>query len=158
IQPRVAMDGAGGFVVAWQINAFSMGTPLGIDVGARRFLWNGADGGHWRVNTYATGNQVQPAVAWSYGDFVITWLGYGQDSPSDLGALVYAQRFTPGLHGDVNGDGKVDVSDVFYLINFLFASGPPPLGAADLNGEGKVDVSDVFYLINYLFAGGAPPA
>ena len=28
--------------------------------------------------------------------------------------------------GDVNGDGVVDVSDVFYLINFLFAGGPPP--------------------------------
>jgi streptogramin lyase len=29
--------------------------------------------------------------------------------------------------GDVNGDGSLDVSDVFYLINFLFASGPPPV-------------------------------
>jgi virginiamycin B lyase len=28
--------------------------------------------------------------------------------------------------GDVNGDGKVDVSDVFSLINFLFAGGPSP--------------------------------
>ena len=30
--------------------------------------------------------------------------------------------------GDVNGDGKVDVLDVFYLINFLFAGGPAPIG------------------------------
>jgi hypothetical protein len=29
-------------------------------------------------------------------------------------------------HGDVNGDGVVDVADVFYLINFLFAGGPAP--------------------------------
>jgi virginiamycin B lyase len=28
--------------------------------------------------------------------------------------------------GDVNGDGGIDVADVFYLINFLFAGGPPP--------------------------------
>jgi hypothetical protein len=28
--------------------------------------------------------------------------------------------------GDVNGDGVVDVSDVFYLINYLFAGGPAP--------------------------------
>jgi hypothetical protein len=28
--------------------------------------------------------------------------------------------------GDVNGDGAVSVADVFYLINFLFAGGPPP--------------------------------
>ena len=28
--------------------------------------------------------------------------------------------------GDVNGDHAVDVLDVFYLINFLFAGGPAP--------------------------------
>jgi virginiamycin B lyase len=28
--------------------------------------------------------------------------------------------------GDVNGDGSVDVSDIFYLINYLFAGGSPP--------------------------------
>jgi hypothetical protein len=30
------------------------------------------------------------------------------------------------LHGNVNGDGALDVVDVFYLINYLFAGGPPP--------------------------------
>jgi streptogramin lyase len=30
------------------------------------------------------------------------------------------------ISGDVNGDGLVDVLDVFYLINFLFAGGPAP--------------------------------
>jgi virginiamycin B lyase len=35
-------------------------------------------------------------------------------------------RFRPFVSGDVNGDGTVDVSDVFYVINFLFASGPAP--------------------------------
>jgi hypothetical protein len=30
------------------------------------------------------------------------------------------------VHGDLNGDGVVDISDVFYLINFLFAGGPAP--------------------------------
>jgi hypothetical protein len=29
--------------------------------------------------------------------------------------------------GDANGDGSVDVSDVFYLINYLFAGGPAPV-------------------------------
>jgi virginiamycin B lyase len=36
-------------------------------------------------------------------------------------------RFIPVVPGDVNGDGSVDVSDVFYVINFLFAGGPPPV-------------------------------
>ena len=29
--------------------------------------------------------------------------------------------------GDANGDGAVGPADVFYLINFLFAAGPPPV-------------------------------
>jgi photosystem II stability/assembly factor-like uncharacterized protein len=59
--------------------------------------------------------------------------------------------------GDVNGDGIVDVLDVFYLINRLFASGPAPLGPANVNGDQALDVLDVFYLINFLFAGGPVP-
>ncbi len=59
--------------------------------------------------------------------------------------------------GDVNADGSVDVADVFYLINYLFAGGPSPLGLANANGDAGVDVADVFYLINYLFAGGPAP-
>jgi hypothetical protein len=34
--------------------------------------------------------------------------------------------FRPCGHGDQNGNGVVDVSDVFYLINYLFAGGPAP--------------------------------
>ena len=30
------------------------------------------------------------------------------------------------LSGDVDGSGIVDIGDVFYLINFLFAGGPAP--------------------------------
>jgi hypothetical protein len=60
--------------------------------------------------------------------------------------------------GDVDGSGSIDLADVFYLINFLFAGGPPPAGIADPNGDASVDISDVFYLINFLFASGPPPA
>jgi Dockerin type I domain len=60
-------------------------------------------------------------------------------------------------HGDANGDGSVNVADVFYLINYLFAGGPAPVCTADVNLDGQVNISDVFYLINYLFAGGPAP-
>ena len=61
--------------------------------------------------------------------------------------------------GDVNASGVVDVQDVFYLINSIFAGGPPPpcAGSGDVNGAGLTNSSDIFYLINYLFAGGPPP-
>ena len=59
--------------------------------------------------------------------------------------------------GDADGNGVVDVSDVFWLINTLFAAGPVPRGRASVNGDAVIDLADVFYLINYLFAGGDAP-
>jgi len=67
--------------------------------------------------------------------------------------------FVAGLRGDANNDGQVNVTDVFYLINHLFANGPAPYSTCrgDVNTSAAVDVTDVFFLINYLFAGGAAP-
>jgi hypothetical protein len=59
--------------------------------------------------------------------------------------------------GDANGDGAVNVGDVFTLINFLFASGALPPGRANVNGDMGIDIQDVFYLVNYLFANGPAP-
>jgi hypothetical protein len=82
--------------------------------------------------------------------FVVNDLGDGHDAnPGDT------KRETST--GDVNGDGSVNVSDVFFLINDLFAGGSLPPGLANVNGDSTIDVGDVFYLINALFAGGLPP-
>jgi len=72
---------------------------------------------------------------------------------------ILAQPKKPYVKGDANDDGKVTVSDVVYLINYLFKGGTPPspLEAGDANCDGKITVSDVVYLINYLFKGGPPP-
>jgi hypothetical protein len=63
----------------------------------------------------------------------------------------------PLLLGDANGDGMIDISDVFYLVNYLFARGTLPIRSGDVNADGTVDVRDVFYLINFLFADGPAP-
>lgn len=64
------------------------------------------------------------------------------------------------IPGDANGDGRINSADIVYLLNYLFAGGPPPesLIAGDANCDGVVNSADVVYLINYLFAGGPPPA
>ena len=56
----------------------------------------------------------------------------------------------PAANGDVNGDGKVNVSDVTTLINMILGVTPMNQSVADVNGDGKVNVSDVTALINII--------
>ena len=52
--------------------------------------------------------------------------------------------------GDVNGDGRVNVSDVSALINMILDISEMNEIAADVNGSGKVNVSDISALINII--------
>jgi hypothetical protein len=66
---------------------------------------------------------------------------------------------TEYLRGDPNRDGKKNVSDVIYLINYVVKQGslsePVSLGDVDCNGD--VTIADIVYLINYLFKEGNAP-
>jgi len=61
--------------------------------------------------------------------------------------------------GDANGSSMVDIDDVVFLINYIFAGGtePVPYESGDANCAGGVDIDDVVYLISYIFSGGNPP-
>jgi hypothetical protein len=154
-QPSVAVDDYGNFVVAW--SSYQDGSNRSVH--AQAFSAAGVPrGGEYRLNSFTTDNQRFPSVAatGAEGEFVVVWQSFQQESLTSSDG-VYARLFTAPVGGDANGDGVVDVNDVFYLINYLFSGGPAPVGAVDVNGDGKVDVNDVFYLINYLFAGGPTP-
>ena len=58
----------------------------------------------------------------------------------------------PQVVGDINGDGKVDVSDVNIIINIMLGKAQPDQypGNPDLNGDNSVDVSDVNAVINLM--------
>lgn len=51
------------------------------------------------------------------------------------------------IHGDINGDTRVDVGDVTLLINYVLNSTPVDNAIADLNGDNRIDVADVTTLI-----------
>jgi len=62
--------------------------------------------------------------------------------------------------GDVNGDCKLDVLDVVFLLNYIFVGGPAPdpLCMGDVNRSGGLpDSDDAMYLISYMFLYGPPP-
>jgi hypothetical protein len=66
------------------------------------------------------------------------------------------------INGDANGSGgdpAIDIDDIVFLINYVFASGPapdPPM-SGDANCSLFIDIDDIVYLIGYVFAGAAPP-
>jgi hypothetical protein len=61
--------------------------------------------------------------------------------------------------GDVDGSGSIDISDVVFLISYIFSGGLPPIPLArgDVNCSSGVDISDAVFLISYIFSGGSAP-
>jgi hypothetical protein len=61
--------------------------------------------------------------------------------------------------GEINGDGRIDISDGIVLLGALFLGqgGIICEKAADVNDEGRLDISDAISLFNYLFSGGQAP-
>ena len=150
-EPSVVFDSSGGFLVSWTADDGDL-----EGVWARRFDSTGtALGAEFRVNTTTTSAQGSSAVAESAkGRYLLVW----ESNPTDGdGSGVFAQRACKSVAGDADGNGTIDVADVFYLINNLFAGGPAPVTSCDVNGDTMTDIADVFFLINYLFAGGPVP-
>jgi hypothetical protein len=68
-------------------------------------------------------------------------------------------HFLGYYRGDVDANGKYNVADVIYMINYLFKSGPKPIeftDQMDVDNNHNPNVADVIYTINYLFKGGPP--
>jgi len=61
--------------------------------------------------------------------------------------------------GDATSDYVINISDVIFVINYLFLESPAPCPyhSADANCDGTVDVGDIVCLINYLFCGSPIP-
>ncbi|MGM9868606.1 MAG: choice-of-anchor J domain-containing protein, partial [Sodaliphilus sp.] len=56
------------------------------------------------------------------------------------------------LIGDVNGDGKLDVSDITALVNTILGTEQYPTTVCDINADGEVNVSDVTALVNLILS------
>jgi hypothetical protein len=86
--PVVASTGGQNFVVVWESN-LQDGSSHGVF--AQRYDGTGRVGPEFRVNSYTTGPQGEPAIAADgAGNFVVAWISL-QDPSGDFG--VYAQRF-----------------------------------------------------------------
>ncbi len=72
-------------------------------------------------------------------------------SRNDIGARPYDHAGF--LRGDVNGDGRVNLKDVIYLLLYRYLGGPEPPGgleAGDIDCSGRINLMDILYLISYV--------
>ena len=59
--------------------------------------------------------------------------------------------------GDSNFSGQIGISDITFLVEYLFNSGPEPIpvsDAGDFNCSFDLGISDLTTLVNYLFNNG----
>lgn len=61
--------------------------------------------------------------------------------------------------GDFDSSRRIDMTDVVYLVNYIFAGGSAPLdpSGGDINCSNRTDIGDAVYMVNYIFAGGPAP-
>ncbi|NJK35917.1 MAG: hypothetical protein HC919_13810, partial [Oscillatoriales cyanobacterium SM2_2_1] len=89
--PAIAFAPSGEFVITWMSFGQDGG---GFGIYAQRFSSNGGPlNNEFRVNTYTTSPQFNPAIAFSplNNEFVVTWQSDNQDGS---GFGIYAQRFS----------------------------------------------------------------
>jgi len=104
-------------------------------------------------------HQSYPSAATNTSGIYIVW----QDSRRDKGWDIYAKVIDWGIEeftcGDANADGGVNVSDVVWILNYIFVPGSPPpdpMESGEVNCDGSVNVSDAVWLLNYIFSPGSP--
>jgi hypothetical protein len=66
------------------------------------------------------------------------------------GAMVNITEPDPGLSGDVNDDGTVDIADAVCIVNYVVSKPNTTfvVEAADVNGDGDVDIADAVRIVN----------
>ena len=95
--------------------------------GMGTFYWMGLSDGQDRSVPKWTREYLKDAIVRGY---------YGKDG------------YQPLLKGDVNTDGKVDISDIVAIINDI--AGSTTYQFSDVNGDSKVDISDIVAVINII--------
>jgi hypothetical protein len=97
--PSVASDSGGNFVVVWRSD-LEDGASYGVF--GQRYSSAGAPvGSEFRVNTYTTSYQDEPAVGVApSGEFVVVWESYPQDG---FAFGIFAQRYTPIVPLELTG-------------------------------------------------------
>ncbi len=87
--------------------------------------------------------------------------GSGPWTPSylNLDSTFVTPELGPVPPGDADASTEVDIDDVVYLLNYIFAGGCSPWdqNSGDVDASCGIDIDDVVYLIEFIFGSGQAP-
>ena len=89
-----------------------------------------------------------------YGSIVINST-MDPNTPFSMPVVLWIYTF-----GDADGNGMLNISDVVYIINYIFNGGPSPIPlpiTGDVNCDRETNISDAVFMINYIFNNGPEP-
>jgi hypothetical protein len=96
--PAVAVDDSGDFTITWASRSQD-GSGYGIYAQCYNAAGT-AQGTEFRVNTFTTGAQFSPSIAFdSDGEFVVSWQGDSQETGVGAAAGIFAQRYSTAPGG-----------------------------------------------------------
>ena len=89
----------------------------------------------------------------------------GNSAPTWDGPHCYvASGCCLGFRGNIDSDvgDNIDISDLVYMVDYMFTGGPEPTCWTEANVDGigaddELDISDLVYLVDYMFTGGPLP-
>jgi hypothetical protein len=132
LQPSVASDSAGNFVVFWQSGFAEDGSGFGV-FGQRYDSMGASLGALFQVNTYTTSDQRFPSLASdSGGNLVVAWQSFTQDGSAH------------GIFGRRFGIGGASLGTEFQVNTFTLSEQIFPSVAADSGGDFVVVWQSVF--------------
>ncbi len=88
--------------------------------------------------------------------------GQEDSDTNGIGDVCELESGCVGFRGNVNGfiGDEIDISDLIYLVNYMFQDGPPPpiFEEADIDATGEINIADLIHLVMYMFQDGPEPA
>lgn len=140
---------------AGEVDRAPLAAPSGITVTGETISWQIlAGGGQFGTSTNfgLSGTIGEPAVGDGFSTNFGVLGGFEQNFGAPAGPCCL-------IAGNANGDDKVNIADVSFVIAWLFAAGPSPVCCAEgnANGDDKLNIADVSYVISWLFAAGPDP-
>jgi hypothetical protein len=121
--------------------------------------WQATSNVPWLTPIPASGTTTQDikirsnavGLTWGRHEGKITYSASGSAN-KEVKVVLWVYAF-----GDANADGRIDISDVVYLQEYIFSGGQAPipvLYAGDTDCSHNVDITDVVWLMEYIFGGG----